>query len=623
MSDTGSWPEESRPCGAGRSCSSGGGRRRNAANKEELVRRLGRIARGPRRGPIAPRGETGLDLDGAPAPGGSVRTGATRPPATKSARAGPARARARARTARRARSPSSRAAARSRPRAPRPVTEPRGLLELEAVREVGDPRAERSAARCAGRSSSPALRAPRGELRGRCGCIGPSGDGTRERRPRPRAAAGRRSARAAAARVRRRAQLADQPHLLERRLELGAEHAPLDPLDGAERGLDRGPLPLASGSTSAAGPAGRAPCRRRAPGRAGRGRGRRRAAGARRARAAACRRRAACAARRALEVGERPRAALLGEPDQPSEDLRGRLRVGQRAVAGPRRGAEEERERGEARARTRPLEQAARERGRCRARARRCGGRSALEPRSRKDMSKRALCATSGASPAKGAKRRTAASRRRRAAELPSRPARSARRRRPAAGRPGGRATGTRPRARSLGADGADLADPGRRGGEPRRLQVDDDEAGLLEQRLDAGPSRERDGVPAPGDAASPATISPSRLRASARRLPSANRWRAASPAGTGPPRSSSSSTSRSAASSRSCSSEAYTNICSTATRRSPDTSRARRLGCRRSNGKAVLTSFAATNVWKNAARAGASGSSAPRQRNARPGGTT
>ena len=66
------------------------------------------------------------------------------------------------------------------------------------------------------------------------------------------------------ARVRRRPQLADQPQLLERRLELGAEHAPLDPLDRAERRLDRGPLPLASGSTSAAARAGRAPGRRRA-----------------------------------------------------------------------------------------------------------------------------------------------------------------------------------------------------------------------------------------------------------------------------------------------------------------------------------------------------------------------
>src|SRR5437868_15116838 len=46
------------------------------------------------------------------------------------------------------------------------------------------------------------------------------------------------------ARVRRRTELLDQPQLLERRLELRAEDAPLDPLERAHRRLDRGPLPL-------------------------------------------------------------------------------------------------------------------------------------------------------------------------------------------------------------------------------------------------------------------------------------------------------------------------------------------------------------------------------------------
>ncbi len=50
---------------------------------------------------------------------------------------------------------------------------------------------------------------------------------------------------ARAARVRRRPQLAEKPQLLERRLELGARLAPLDPLERAERRLDGGPLPLA------------------------------------------------------------------------------------------------------------------------------------------------------------------------------------------------------------------------------------------------------------------------------------------------------------------------------------------------------------------------------------------
>ena len=49
---------------------------------------------------------------------------------------------------------------------------------------------------------------------------------------------------ARAARVRGRAQLAQQAQLLERGLELRAEDAPLDPLERAERRLDRRPLPL-------------------------------------------------------------------------------------------------------------------------------------------------------------------------------------------------------------------------------------------------------------------------------------------------------------------------------------------------------------------------------------------
>ena len=65
--------------------------------------------------------------------------------------------------------------------------------------------------------------------------------------------------------VRGRAEPADQRDLLERRGELGAEHAPLDAADVVERRLDRRPLALACGSTSAAGRGGRVPCRRRAP----------------------------------------------------------------------------------------------------------------------------------------------------------------------------------------------------------------------------------------------------------------------------------------------------------------------------------------------------------------------
>src|SRR5205823_1392591 len=49
------------------------------------------------------------------------------------------------------------------------------------------------------------------------------------------------------------------------------------------------------------------------------------------------------------KVGDARRAALLCEPDERDEDLGGRGRVRQRAVAGSRARAEEVRERGEAR----------------------------------------------------------------------------------------------------------------------------------------------------------------------------------------------------------------------------------------------------------------------------------
>ena len=50
----------------------------------------------------------------------------------------------------------------------------------------------------------------------------------------------------AAARVRRGLELADQPELLERRLELGAQHAPFDPVERQQCRLDRRPLALAA-----------------------------------------------------------------------------------------------------------------------------------------------------------------------------------------------------------------------------------------------------------------------------------------------------------------------------------------------------------------------------------------
>ena len=150
-----------------------------------------------------------------------------------------------------------------------------------------------------------------------------------------------------AARVRGRPQLAQQPELLERRLELGAEHAPLDPLERAERGLDRRPLPLGAevGAQPRAQVAGAADVEHLLVAVAEEvdARPRRRARDER-----ALRREPAGARRRELdELGDRARTALLRETDQREQDLRRRLRVGERPVTGPRRRAEEMRERRE------------------------------------------------------------------------------------------------------------------------------------------------------------------------------------------------------------------------------------------------------------------------------------
>ena len=59
---------------------------------------------------------------------------------------------------------------------------------------------------------------------------------------------------ARSARVRRRAQLAEQAQLLQRRLELRAEHPPLDPLERSERRLHRRPLPAAGEVRAEPGP---------------------------------------------------------------------------------------------------------------------------------------------------------------------------------------------------------------------------------------------------------------------------------------------------------------------------------------------------------------------------------
>ena len=164
-----------------------------------------------------------------------------------------------------------------------------------------------------------------------------------------------------AARVRGRTQLAQQAQLLEPRLELGAEDAPLDPLERAERRLHRRPLALGAevGAEARAEVAGAAdvehllvPVAEEVDAR------RRRRAGDEVPLAGEPPR-----ARRGEvdELRHGRRARLLREPDQREQDLGGRLGVGERAVARPRRRAEEVRERGEADALLAAGEQPARE----------------------------------------------------------------------------------------------------------------------------------------------------------------------------------------------------------------------------------------------------------------------
>jgi len=144
--------------------------------------------------------------------------------------------------------------------------------------------------------------------------------------------------------VRRWAKLADEPELLERRLELRAEYAPLDPLERAERRLDGRSLSVAGEVRAQTGAevAGLADVEHRAAAAAEEvhAGARRRARHERALRVQAAR--ARCA--EFEDVGQRPRAALLREPEKCDEDLGGRERIGQCAMARLPRRAEEVRE---------------------------------------------------------------------------------------------------------------------------------------------------------------------------------------------------------------------------------------------------------------------------------------
>ena len=142
---------------------------------------------------------------------------------------------------------------------PDPVTEPRRVLVAKAVGEVAELGAE-PRERPAGREERElALARSREGTRRELGPA-PAPDRPEPVRLRadddPVAATPKVDAAVGPERagVRRRPELADQPRFLERGLELGAEHAPLDPLEREERGLDGGPLPLGAEVRAQPGP---------------------------------------------------------------------------------------------------------------------------------------------------------------------------------------------------------------------------------------------------------------------------------------------------------------------------------------------------------------------------------
>ena len=304
-----------------------------------------------------------------------------------------------------------------------------------------------------------------------------------------------------AARVRRRAQLAQQAQLLEPRLELRPEHAPLDPLERAERRLDRRPLPLGAEvrPQPRAQVAGAAdvehllvPVAKEVDA------GARRRTGDERALA----RQPACARRGEVdELRHRLGAALLGEPDQREQDLRRRLRVGERAVARPGRRAEEVGERRQADALLAALEQAPREPDRVDDRRRHSPARQPL------DLAIEEAHVEAGVVGDEHGVAR----------ELEEPPhGQLDRRRSPQRPRVDPRQRGDRwgqrpPRVHErlepllqlepADAHGADLADRGRAGREAGRLEVEDDVGRVLERERRAGRRSEPDAAAAPAEA--------------------------------------------------------------------------------------------------------------------------
>ena len=304
-----------------------------------------------------------------------------------------------------------------------------------------------------------------------------------------------------AARVRGRTEIANQAELLERRLELGAELAPLDARERSERGLHRGSLAVAREVGTQASPqVARLPDvqHRVVPVPEEIDAGRRRRAGDQRA----ARVQPPGARRRELDhLGERPRAALLREPEERDENLGRRERIGQRAMAGLARRAEEVRELAQREALAPAMQQPPREpHGVDDRRGDPLAGEVGDGAIEEADVEARVV----------GGERRVARERQepthrelrtRRGAQLgvakPRQPDDRGRK----------RDAGTDERLerllelQRLDPDGADLAHPVARGREACGLEVEDDELGVLDERVRLGAVRERDSRAPPVEA--------------------------------------------------------------------------------------------------------------------------
>ena len=236
-------PRRCRAASSGSTVSSGGGRRTKPATSRSSSASSGAYGRASRRAPARfgderARLDRGAAVARQPARRGdpSARDDVRAEEARRRPRERPGRARrgAGARAHRGPRPPSpARRAGRAAGLRPRSAAPPRGVRAWIAPARAAAPSARPSSS--SGEAPARARAASSARRRER---IGPSGAGLGRNRhalalarqvevpvgPRPAGVGGR-------------PQLAEEPELLERRLELGAEHAPLDSLERRERGL--------------------------------------------------------------------------------------------------------------------------------------------------------------------------------------------------------------------------------------------------------------------------------------------------------------------------------------------------------------------------------------------------